>query len=173
MVLTTPAFEPVRYGLVGFGRFCQHRLIPAFSQIAGSKIVVLYKRDNRAAIQAAEEYKVEAGYGDLDALLGDPQVEAVYITSANSDHESQSIAAARAGKHVLCEKPLATSAAGCQRIIDACREANVCLMVAQTLRYSPAVLQLKKWLSEGRLGNIVRASAAFHYDGSQSPRTWL
>lgn len=165
--------EPVRYGLVGFGRFCQNRLIPAFRQISGSTAVAIYKRDPNAAVQAANEFGIPVGYGNLEDLCSDPAVEAVYVTSANCDHEDHAISAARAGKHVLCEKPLATTAGGCRHIIDACRQSNVLLMAAHTLRFSPAVLRLKSWITEGKLGKIIRASATFHYDGKNSPRSWL
>lgn len=173
MIFTEPSFEPVGYGLIGFGRFCQRRLIPAFQDLRGSRIVALQKRNASEAIREAETYGIPAGYGDLDALLNDPQVEAVYITSAHAVHEEQAVAAAGAGKHVLCEKPLATSSNACQRIIQACSQAGVLLMVAQTLRFSPVVLQMKRWMDEGKLGQVICARATFTYLGFQSPRRWL
>ena len=163
----------VGYALVGFGRFCRNRLIPAFSQISGSRIVALYKRDLHEALQAAREFGIPRGYNDYSELLRDPQIEAVYITSANADHEWQAVRAAGSGKHVLCEKPLATSVAGCRNMIQACRENGVKLMVAQTLRFSPAVRQVKEWLATGKLGRIKEAGAFFTYDGTKSPRSWL
>lgn len=169
----TPPFDPVRYGLVGFGRFCRNRLIPAFAQVSGSRIVALCKRDAEQARATAVEFGIRAGYGRLEDLLGDLQVEAVYITSANADHEGQAVAAARAGKHVLCEKPMATSAAACRKIIQACQENGVRLMVAHQLRFSPAVLQVKDWIESRKLGRICLGRALFTYDGTKSPRTWL
>jgi predicted dehydrogenase len=173
MSTSSPPFEPVGYGLVGFGRFCRNRLNPAFQDLPGSKITALYKRDPQQAAEAASEFHVPAGYGDLKALLADPRVEAVYITSANSDHEAQAVAAAKAGKHVLCEKPLAINAPACRNIIEACRLSGVKLMVAHTLRFSPAVIQVKQWLSEGRLGKIRLGRVLYTYDGTKSPRAWL
>lgn len=173
MNIAKPAIEPVRYGLIGFGRFCRNRLIPTFSQITGSKIVALYKRDPELAKVTAKEFNIAAGYSRLEDLLANPEVEAVYITSAHADHEAQAIAAAQAGKHVLCEKPLATSVAACRNIIEACRENRVLLMVGQTLRFSPLIEQMKSWIVEGRLGRVCYAQAYFAYDGTKSPRTWL
>jgi len=100
-------------------------------------------------------------------------VEAVYITSANGDHEMHAIASARAGRHVLIEKPMATNAAACRRIIEECARANVKLMVAHTLRFSPAALRMKEVMDSGRLGRISAGRAMFTYDGTKSPRTWL
>jgi predicted dehydrogenase len=148
-------------------------LIPAFQQIQHSRLVALYKRDPVQAQKTAKEFGIAAGYGDFSDLLKDPQVEAVYITSANGDHEWQAIAAAQAGKHVLCEKPLAPTAAACRNIIESCRHAKIKLMVAHTLRFSPAVIQMKQWIDEGRVGNIRLAQALFTYDGTKSPRRWL
>ena len=165
--------KSIGYGLVGFGRFCRRRLLPAFQQIRGSKIVALQKRDRHEARREAEKYGIPAGYGDIESLLSDPHVDAVYITSANCAHEEQAVAAAQAGKHVLCEKPLATSSEGCRRIIAACRSAGVLLMVAQTLRFSPLVLQIKRWIAEGILGEIVTARATFSYRVEESPRNWV
>jgi predicted dehydrogenase len=166
-------FSPVGYGLAGFGRFCRNRLIPAFRQITQSRLVALYKRDADQARAAAQEYGIPPGYGDLRALLNDPQVEAVYVTSANSDHEWQAVAAAQAGKHVLVEKPLAVNADACRNIIAACEQAGVKLMVAHTLRFSPAVLQVKRWIAEERLGRIRAGRTLFTCDGTKSPRNWL
>ena len=169
----SPITPPIGYGLVGFGRFCRRRLIPAFQQIRGSKIVALQKRDPQEATREAENYGIPAGYSDVEALLSDPRVDAVYITSANCAHEEQAVTAAQAGKHVLCEKPLATSAEACQRMIDACRSAGVHLMVAQTLRFSPVVLQIKRWIEAGILGKIRTARATFTYLAQESPRGWV
>lgn len=173
MTASSPPFEPVGYGLVGFGRFCRNRLVPAFKQITGSRIAALYKRDLGQAQAAAAEFGIPAGYGDLNALLADPHVEAVYITSANCEHEEQAIAAAKAGKNVLVEKPMAVTAEACRRMIEACHQAGVKLMVAQTLRFSPAVLQVKQWIEAGHLGKLKAGCVAFGYNGTESPRTWL
>ncbi len=166
-------FEPVRYALIGFGRFCQNRLLRAFSQIENSRIVALYKSDESAALQAAREHGIARGYGKLQELLADPEVEAVYITSANADHEGQAIAAAQAGKHVLCEKPMATNAEACRKMIEAGSRAGVKLMVAQTLRFSPVVLQVRRWIHEGKVGRLIGGRALFTYEAGKSPRTWL
>jgi predicted dehydrogenase len=167
------AVEPVRYGLAGFGRFGRNRLVRAFSELSGSQIVALSMRDAENARREAVEHGVAAGYGDLVSLLADPNVEVVYVISANADHEEQTIAAARAGKHVLCEKPLAPTGAACRRMILACREAGVLLGVAHNLRFSPAVRQIREWIQADKLGRIVNARAVFTYDGTKSPRTWL
>ncbi|RJP78017.1 MAG: gfo/Idh/MocA family oxidoreductase [Candidatus Zixiibacteriota bacterium] len=173
MTSSYPHDDPVGYGLAGFGRFGRNRLVRAFAELPGSRIEALSMRDPEAARREAAEHGLPAGYGDLDALLADPAVEAVYVISANADHEAQTLASARAGKHVLCEKPLAPTTQACRRMIRACREAGVLLGVAHNLRFSPAVLQIREWIEAGMLGRIVSAQAVFTYDGTKSPRAWL
>ena len=134
--------------------------------------MALYKHRHDEARAAAQEFGIPA-CSDLQELLANPQVDAVYITSANCDHEAQAVASARTGRHVLIEKPMAVNASACRRIIKECHQANVKLMVAQTLRFSPAVQQLHQWLEEKRLGQIISAQVTFTYDGTKSPRNWL
>lgn len=170
---------PVHYAIAGFGRFAIRRLLPAFRGCRMSQLYAVWKRTpfdhsenplRQEIKKATYDARIYATYADL---LEDPKVEAVYITSANADHVQQAQAAASAGKHVLCEKPLAVTPQGCRKIITACRKNQVLLMVAQTLRFSPAVQQIRAWMAEGKLGKIVRSEAQFFYDGTKSPRTWL
>jgi predicted dehydrogenase len=170
---------PVHYAIAGFGRFAHHRLLPAFQECRNSRLSAVWKRTPFESTadpslleitKSSNNLRIHASYDDL---LADPDIEAIYITSANADHVHQAIAAASAKKHVLCEKPLATTPSGCRRIITACRKNHVLLMVAQTLRFSPAVRQIAAWISAGKLGKIVQGSAQFCYDGTKSPRSWL
>ncbi len=170
---------PVKYAIAGFGRFAQRRLLPAFQGCKNSRLGAIWKRTPFESSADPLLQEVTSAHNSLrihtsfEAILADPDIEAIYITSANADHVKQAIAAASAGKHVLCEKPLATTPQGCRRIIAACRKNHVLLMVAQTLRFSPAVRQIAAWMAARRLGRIVRGSAQFCYDGTESPRSWL
>ncbi len=165
--------KPVGYGIAGFGRFALNRIVPAFQQLTGSKIVALQKRNSDEAAASAKEHGIPRGYGSFEEMLEDPQVEAVYLTSANFLHEEQAIAAALMGKHLLCEKPMAPNAEACHKIIDACKQACVKLMVAHNLRFSEPVKRIKNWIEEGMLGDIVSARMEFTFLGSQSPRSWI
>lgn len=167
------SLNPVGYALAGFGRFCRNRLVPAFNRIEGSDIVALWKRDTIEARKEAEKYGIPVGYSDFDALLNDPDVDVMYVTSANSKHEEHAIAAAHAGKHVLCEKPLAIAAESCKKIITACDQGGVKLMVAHNLRYSGAMKRLNQLIATGDLGNIISADITFTYEAVKSPRSWV
>ncbi|TKJ41852.1 hypothetical protein CEE37_04600 [candidate division LCP-89 bacterium B3_LCP] len=173
MIAKSDSSNVIGFGLVGFGRFCQNRLIPAFRQTNNARISAIWKRSKSEAEAEAQKYGIPAGYGDLSDLLKHPGVDAVYVTSANNMHEAHVIAAAKAGKHVLCEKPLSITAESCLRIVESCNKANVKLMVAHNLRYSEAILEIKRISSSGQLGEVVSGSTVFTYDGSKSPRSWL
>ena len=173
MKTSTKPTSPLRYGIIGFGRFARRRLIPAFQQITGSSITAIQKRTPGEAAGEAKSLGISAGYDSYEELLADPAVEVVYITSANHDHTEHAIASAQAGKHVLCEKPLANTPVACEKIITACTQAGVKLMVAQTLRYSAPVMLLKQWISAGKLGKITSTRACFTYLLETSPRSWI
>ena len=87
-------------------------------------------------------------------LLNDPEVEAVHVCSIHKVHAEQVVAAARAGKHVLVEKPMALSVAECDRMIDACEDAGVVLMVGQVMRHFPVNLKVKELIREGAIGEV-------------------
>jgi len=97
----------------------------------------------------AREWDIPVVYGSYEALLADPEIDAIYNPLPNSLHAEWTIAAVRAGKHVLCEKPMANTPAECQQMIDACGQANRTLMIAYRLRYEPFNRALTKiWLGD-------------------------
>jgi predicted dehydrogenase len=109
-------------------------------------------------------------YDTYDKLRDNPTVEAVYIGLPNSMHCDYTIRAAEAGKHVLCEKPMAISSAECRRMIDACRAANVHLMIAYRLWYDPTIAYAASLIKNGALGQIQSFQGAFL--GNMTPNQW-
>ena len=101
---------------------------------------------------------------DFGALLQDPAIEAVVLTTPHMLHEEQVVAAAAAGKHVFCEKPLGMSAASARRSVTACRDADVVLGIGHERRFEPAMQRLKAMIEAGELGTILHAEAAFSHD---------
>jgi predicted dehydrogenase len=97
----------------------------------------------------------------------------VFIVSANSAHCSETILAAQAGKHVLCEKPMAMTVGECEQMIDVCKKHGVQLMVGHMLRLSPLVARIKELVQSGVLGRIIHAEVNFIYDARLSTRSWL
>lgn len=166
--------EPVvRYGILGFGQFAQRAIGPAIGASTNSRFVAIQKRSLDSAKTLAKEHNVPHAFDRVDDLVKHPDVDAVFIVSANSEHCPQTVAAAQAGKHVLVEKPMANSTREAQEMIDACRKHNVKLMVAHMIRFSPLALRLRELVHTGALGRIVAARSEFYYDARLTHRDWL
>jgi glucose-fructose oxidoreductase len=134
----------VRYAVVGLGHIAQVAVLPAFRHARrNSELVALVSDDPEKLAALGRRYraKLRCGYRDLDELYRSGEVDAVYIALPNSLHESHTVRAARAGIHVLCEKPMADSAAECERMIAAARESGVKLMIAYRLHFERATLE--------------------------------
>jgi glucose-fructose oxidoreductase len=144
---------PVRYAVVGLGHIAQVAVVPAFAHARRNSRLVALVSDDRAKLKAvSQKYKVEhtCTYDEYDACL--EQVDAVYIALPNSLHAEYTIRAARAGVHVLCEKPMAVTVDECQRMIDACREHGVKLMIAYRLHFEEINLRVIDLVRAGRIG---------------------
>jgi predicted dehydrogenase len=114
----------------------------------------------------AREFEIPKCYDDYQALIEDPKVEAVYVGTPHPLHAEWAIAAARAGKHVLCEKPVAMNAADAARIVDAAREAGVFLMEAFMYRCHPQTTRVVELVRSGRVGELRAVRATFSYKGT-------
>jgi glucose-fructose oxidoreductase len=142
-----------RYAVVGLGHIAQVAVLPAFAHARrNSELTALVSRDPAKLKTLSRKYKVSGvySYGDYEQCLAG--VDAVYIALPNSLHCEYAIRAARAGVHVLCEKPLAVSAADCQRMIDACRTGRVKLMTAYRLHFEEINLRVIDLVRAGRIG---------------------
>src|SRR5262249_56463823 len=112
----------------------------------------------------ARKYECDAyDVRDLDDILGRPEVEVAYIAEPNDKHAEFAVRCARSGVHVLCEKPLATSAEECRRMIDACAEAGVKLMTAYRLHFEESNLEAVKLIEQGRIGDLRFFTSTFGY----------
>jgi predicted dehydrogenase len=165
--------ERVRYGIIGFGRFAEKTIAPAIMASPNSELVALQKRSASAAAEKARELGIEHAFDTAEALVRHPAVDAVFIVSANAAHCSETIAAARAGKHVLVEKPMAMNAGEAEQMIASCRSAGVRLMVGHMLRFSPLLARMRELVQSGGIGRPLFARADFVYDAKLSHRSWL
>lgn len=163
----------VRYGIIGFGRFADKTIAPAIKESTNSKLVAIQNRTLAKAKEVAEAHDVPLAFDSVAKLVAHPDVDAVFIISPNHLHCPETILAAKAGKHVLVEKPMAMNVAECERMIEACTQHNVKLMVGHMLRLSPLLQRARQLVDSGGLGRIVHAQADFIYDGRLSARGWL
>lgn len=152
----------MRWGVISTG-YIARIFVEGLRASESERVIALASRDERRAAAAAGELGVERGYGSYEALLADPQVEAVYIGLPNSMHAEWAIRAARAGKHVLCEKPLGVSQAEAVAMFAAARDAGVWLIEAFMYRFHPRTLKIRQLLDQGAVGQIrlIRASFGF------------
>jgi 1,5-anhydro-D-fructose reductase (1,5-anhydro-D-mannitol-forming) len=149
----------LNWGILGAGDIAQRNIVPALAQVDGAKLVAVMSRRLDNAQAFAHRNEVAAAYDSLDAFLADPQLDAVYVASPNGLHAEHTIAAARAGKHVLCDKPMALTEAECERMIEACETHGVKLGVVFQNRWHPAHVQARRQVEAGVLGEIQYASA--------------
>jgi predicted dehydrogenase len=156
----------VGFAVVGLGHISERAVLPAFRRAKKSRLAALVSSDPKKAKRFASKFKAPRyfTYDRYEECLRDPEVEAVYIATNNSSHLDFAVRAAAAGKHVLCEKPLANTADECTRMIEACRANNVYLMTAYRKHFEPAALDLKKLVTSGKLGRLKLIHSAFTFN---------
>jgi len=133
-----PPDQRVGYAIVGLGHLALDEVLPAFVQSKHSKVTALVSGHPEKAAAVARQYGIEPrniyNYQNYDELRNNPAVQVVYVILPNSMHAEYTIRAAKAGKHVLCEKPMATTSRDCQQMIDACRSAGRKLMIGYRMQ---------------------------------------
>ena len=164
---------PLRFGIIGFGSFAERAIAPAIRATPGAALIAVQKRSLDAARAMAKAGEIPLAFATAEELVAHPDVDAVFIVSANAAHRAETIAAARAGKHVLVEKPMAVNAREAEEMIAECARHNVRLMVGHMIRFSPLAQRMRDVVRSGRLGKLVSARADFIYDGRLSQRLWL
>ncbi len=149
--------QTIRWGILGCGDVAEKKSGPALYQAPHSALVAVMRRDKSKAEDFARRHGAARAYDGADALINDPDVDAVYIATPPNLHCEQTLACARAGKRVLVEKPMALDLAECEQMISACRSANVSLHVAYYRRFYPKFVHAKKILDEGGIGHVMGA----------------
>ncbi|MBQ9030930.1 MAG: Gfo/Idh/MocA family oxidoreductase [Parasporobacterium sp.] len=152
--------HPVRFGIIGCG-FIARRFAKALEQSESAVLYAAAARNRERAEEFASEYGGVKAYGSYEALLRDPEVDAVYIATVNSTHAEIARMCIEAGKPVLCEKPLFMSRKEAQEVIRASRETGVLIMEGMWTRCLPAYHQTKRWIAEGKIGQVKLIRAAF------------
>jgi len=160
----------VSWGVLGTGRVADTWVAPAISVVSGSHALAVGSRENSRAQQFAADHGFARAYGSYEEVLDDRDVDAIYIATPNALHADQVIACAARGKHVLCEKPLALTAAEAERAVAACVAAGVMLEVDFQYRHHPALRAMRGLIREGAIGEITLIQAEI--GGSYPLRSW-
>ena len=155
--------SPVRWGILGASRFAQTKSVPGMMKSALVQVVALASRDLSKAQAAATALGIPRAFGSYEALLADPEIEAIYIPLPNHLHIPWALAAVQAGKHVLCEKPLAMTAVDIAPLVAA--QANGSCLVAEAfmVRTHPQWQAARKMVQIGRIGTVRAFSCSFSY----------
>ena len=153
----------LRWGILSTAEIARTKVIPGIRKADRCRVVAIASRDHARARDAAAQAGIPTAHGSYEALLADPEVDAVYIPLPNHLHAEWAIAAARAGKHILCEKPLAMTTADAERMIAAAEAAGVRLMEAFMYRLHPSWVAVVDLVRSGRIGRLVTVQSWFSY----------
>ena len=163
------------YAIVGLGRLALGQILPAMGKSEYSKPVALVSGDRVKAMKIARQYGIKKSaiydYATYDRIADNPEVKAIYIVLPNSMHAEFVVRGAKAGKHILCEKPMATSVQDCERMIAACKAANVKLMIAYRSQYESYDRAMVKMIREGRFGTL-KQFVATNSQNQGDPSQW-
>lgn len=156
--------DKIRWGVLGNATVARKCVIPAIQRSENGLLHALATRQPANAEIVAAENRIERIYDRYESLLEDPAIDAVYIPLPNHLHLPWTLKALSAGKHVLCEKPVACSAGEAQEMANAVARRNLCLMEAFMYRFHPRSREIKQLVSEGRIGEpcLVRSAFCFH-----------
>ena len=158
----------VKVGIIGCGKIAQVRHIPEYLDNPNAKLTGLYDLNLQRAKELAEKYDCKS-YESVEEMLTDPEIDAVSVCVANHVHAEITIAALKAGKHVLCEKPMATKLKDCQMMVDTAEQMSKKLMIGQNQRFAKAHAEAKKLIERGDIGSVLTFKTTFGHGG---PETW-
>ncbi|MCE9639055.1 MAG: Gfo/Idh/MocA family oxidoreductase [Betaproteobacteria bacterium] len=159
------------WGVVGLGWVAADFVVPAMQKSPGSKLAACLGSSPEKSREFAKRFGFARAHDNLAAMLKDPDVNALYIALPNAMHYEAVIAAAKAGKNILCEKPFAMKVEHAREMVAACRDAGVVLRIAHQIRLDAAIVRAREIVRSGRLGRLAEVSLE---RGSANParKTW-
>jgi predicted dehydrogenase len=153
----------LRWGILSTASIAREKVIPGIQKADRCRVVAIASRDGARAVEVARQAGIPAAHSSYEALLADPNVDAVYIPLPNHLHADWTIAAARAGKHVLCEKPLALTATDAERMVAIAEAQGVRLMEGLMYRLHPSWVAACELVAAGRIGQLTAVQSWFSY----------
>ena len=153
--------KPIRWGVLGCASIARRMVIPAILEAQDAELVAIASRSLDRAQTIAGQFGAPAAYGSYEELLADPHVQAVYIPLPNNLHQPWSIAALRAGKHVLCEKPIALNAGQAREMQIVAETEGRLLIEALMYRFTPMMRKAMQLIRNGALGEVRAIHSVF------------
>lgn len=158
----------LRWGILGAANIAVGSVIPGLQQSELNEVAAIASRDEEKAKETADRLGIPQAYGSYEALLADDSIDAVYIPLPNHLHREWTIRAAEAGKHILCEKPLALNEREASEMVQACEKAGVHLAEAFMYRHHPRYDQIRSIIESGEIGTIRGIHSTFSFNNSGS-----
>jgi predicted dehydrogenase len=152
---------PLRFGIIGTASVLEYGFMPAIKLTHGADAIAIASRDIEKGKQAAAKYGIPKAYGNYNSLLRDPEVDCVYVALPNALHVEWARKALRAGKHVLCEKPLAWNAREAGSILGLIKSSGLTFAEAFQYRYHPLMKRVEQLVRSGRIGDVVNVEASY------------
>ena len=162
----------VRWGVLGCARVFERRMMPAFRAAAETEVVAVASRARDRAHECAERHGVGHAYGSYEALLEDREIDVVYIPLPNHLHAEWTLKALAAGKHVLCDKPLAVTYADARRMADAARDAGLRLMEGFMYRHHPQHARVAEIVGSGEIGRVALFRGSYSFLADRQGHRW-
>ena len=170
-----PPGERVGFAVVGLGHLALEEIIPAFAESKKARLAAVVSGDRAKGMQVAREHGLPESsvydYKTYDTIRDDKNVDIIYIVLPNGMHAEYTVRGAQAGKHILCEKPMANSVAECEQMIAACKQANKKLMVAYRIQYEPNNRLMQKWVRDKKYGAVKLIEGA-NGQAQGDPNQW-
>lgn len=155
--------KKIKWGAAGCGNFTERTFLPALKQIGGAKLVSIYSSSSERAKMTASKFGAQYNFSDFDEFLKS-DIDAVYIGGANNDRYWQTLKAARAGKHILCDKPIALNSKEAAEMVKVCKENNSLLAVNYLYRAHPLITKAKEIIDKGMIGRLTSINLNFNVD---------
>jgi len=162
--------QPVRIAVVGLGFGAE--FIPIYKRHPGAEMTAICQRTESVLNEVGDQYGISKRYTSYDELLADPEIDAIHINTPIPNHAEQTIAALKAGKHVACTVPMATSVEDCKKIVELTKETGLKYMMMETVVYAREFLFMKELYDKGELGKIQFLKASHQQDMDGWPGYW-
>ncbi|MEM7134020.1 MAG: Gfo/Idh/MocA family oxidoreductase [Chloroflexota bacterium] len=162
----------LNWGIIGAGKIAARQIAPAIAAAQNQQLIAVSRRDLTQAQAFASQHGVQRAYDNVEALLADDAINAVYVATPPHLHAEQTILAAEHGKHVLCEKPMALNKVQAQQMIDACRAHDVRLMICYYQRFNARHQRIKQLLADDVIGQVTAARISFSEYFPPQPGFW-
>ncbi|MGN7762195.1 Gfo/Idh/MocA family protein [Paenibacillus sp. 22594] len=159
--------QKLRWGIMGCAQIATGSVMPAIQESETGVIQAVASRGLDKSSAVAKEFGVPQAYGSYEEMLADPNVDAVYIPLPNHLHREWAIRAAEAGKHVLCEKPIALNSREAAEMVEACRKAGVHLAEAYMYRHHPRIAEVRQIIASGEIGELRSIRGTFTYNDAE------